>query len=254
MFCTGTRGRLPAVPSSWQDHAIRTQRFNNLKKHISGRGSKPATPHVDARFHKHPLKNHISGRRSKPAIAHVDDRFRKHQLEKHSGIAANSKSTPAIPLVDAGLRKHQLETLVAPQHIQAQGKTAHCAGLFRGSCIWPSWVEVYAFIKNPPHIHCRGLTVLHISRHGIDICFQQESLCSRRHGLSTKHVSRLDADLFSVGTPKGRAGRLYTTRDDLTHLLVAASSQNIKLQDHRNIAAATHQKLLICGSARFKDA
>ena len=162
-------------------------------------------------FGRHPLKNHISGRRSKPAIAHVDARFRKHQLEKHSGIAANSKSTPAIPLVDAGVRQHQLETLVASQHNQAQGKTAHCTGLFHGSCIWPSWVEVYG-----------GLTVLHISRHGIDKGFQQECLCSRRQGLTTNHVSRLGCiSVFSENTQgHAAAGRLYTTRDDLTHLPV----------------------------------
>ena len=140
----------------------------------------------------HPLKNHISGRRSKPAIAHVDARFRKHQLEKHSGIAANSKSTPAIPLVDAGVRQHQLETLVASQHNQAQGNTTHCTGLFHGSCTWPSWVEVYG-----------GLTVLHISRHGIDKGFQQECLCFTPPGSDHLTMSPgWGAYLFSVRTPK----------------------------------------------------
>ena len=92
--------------------------------------------------------------------------------------------------------------------------------LFHGSCTWPSWVEVHAFIANPPRSHCRGLTVLHISRHGIDICFQQESPCSRRHGLTTKHVSRLGCTSVFSGNPQSHAaaGRLYTTRDDLTHL------------------------------------
>ena len=84
------------------------------------------------------------------------------------------------------------------------------------------YIRLYAFIETPPRSHCLGLTVLHISRHGIDICFQQESLCSRRQGLTTKPVSRLECiSVFSGNTQNhAAAGRLYTTRDDLTHLLV----------------------------------
>ena len=70
--------------------------------------------------------------------------------------------------------------------------------------------------------HCRGLTVWHISRPGIDICFQQESPCSRRHGLTTKHVSGLGCTSVLNGYTQGHAaaGRLYTTWDDLTLVLV----------------------------------
>ena len=53
--------------------------------------------------------------------------------------------------------------------------------------------------------------------------FQQESPCSRRHGLTTKHVSGLGCTSVLNGYTQGHAaaGRLYTTRDDLTLVLVA---------------------------------
>ena len=34
-------------------------------------------------------------------------------------------------------------------------------------------IRLYAFIENPPRSHCLGLTVLHISRHGIDTSFNR---------------------------------------------------------------------------------
>ena len=87
--------------------------------------------------------------------------------------------------------------------------------------------------------HCRGWTVWPITRHGIDICFQQESPCSRRHGLTTKHVSGLGCRSVLNGYTQchAPAGRLYTTRDDLTLVPIAVK---------RTFAFLLHKPLCPC--------
>ena len=54
--------------------------------------SKPSIPHLDARFHKHPLETRRQWQHttSSPAISHLDTRFHKRPLETHiSGMTAH---------------------------------------------------------------------------------------------------------------------------------------------------------------------
>ena len=44
---------------------------------------KPAMPHVDARYHKHPFKKHVNSNKSRPTMPYVDARFRRHTLKEH---------------------------------------------------------------------------------------------------------------------------------------------------------------------------
>ena len=117
----------PAIP-----HVDARFRKNLRQKHISGitasSKSKPAIPDVDARFRKHPLKKHISDSKSKPAISHVDARFCKQPLKKCiSCIAANSESKPAILLGRRSVTQAHAGTN-SRHNVQAQEKTAHSTG------------------------------------------------------------------------------------------------------------------------------
>ena len=79
--------------------------------------SKPAIPHLDARFHIRPLETQISGMTAhpKPAIPHLDARFHKHPLETNISGSTPHQNQP-LPIYTLDFTSRSTRTSLAASH------------------------------------------------------------------------------------------------------------------------------------------
>ena len=79
--------------------------------------SKPAIPHLHARFHIRPLETQISGMTAhpKPAIPHLDARFHKHPLETNISGSTPHQNQP-FPIYTLEFTSRSTRTSLAASH------------------------------------------------------------------------------------------------------------------------------------------